>query len=231
MASYPETILPKSINVKPFPIDKLDPTKHSLTRRIEGRLSDKAEVVGGRLRLDPDCLGVIVDMSVNLLGGRFLPKYSSILQKGKGKASWDGLSDIALSDYAGCYEETGFDYVYYCMGLLHNAIYPNVYKFKNKDTYKAYQTFLEQKVYPQFTDGIEVPVSVTLTLEHDPTNLNYWHFVVKTSLTGGAKQLKRSGSWRDMIFKHLLQTVYCREATDTLTTDGTISVELYEKQE
>lgn len=229
--NYPESILPNSRNNKPFPIDKLPPAAHSLTRRIEGKLSDKAEVVGGRLRLDPDCLGEIVGMSVNLLGGHFLPEYSPILQKGKGKDPWDGFSDIAIADYSGCYEDTGYDYVFYRMDLLHGAAYPNVYKFNNKGTYKAYQTFLEQKVYPQFTDGIEVPISVTLTLEHAPTNLNYWHFVVKTSLTDDAKLLKRDGSWRDMIFKHLLLTVYCREATETLTTDGAIPVELYEKQE
>ena len=143
---YPESILPSSHHIVPFPLKELNPAEHSVSRRIEGKLSDKMEVIGGRQYLDPDCLGVIVGMSVNLLGGPFEPTFTSLRQTGEGKAPWDGESDICLENFEGCYNDTGYDYVFYRVDLLHGAEYPQKYRFEKKESYKAYQQFMEREV-------------------------------------------------------------------------------------
>ena len=226
---YPESILPKSTYIMPFPIDALCPTEYSVTRRIEGKRSECIEVVGGRPRLDPDSLGKIENMSVNLLGGAFQPEYSSLRQIGKGKDEWDGECDIQISDYEDCYEDTGNDHVFFCIDALHNADYPNNYAFEEKGGYKAYYKFLNKEASTQFQKGIEVPITVTLLLCHAPTNLNYWHFEVKTRLANEGLFINKGGSWRDMIFKHILLHVLCEKFTEQLQTTGTIAAEVYQK--
>lgn len=227
---YPESILPQATFVTPFPLEVLNHSDYSVTRRIEGKLDDNIDMVGGRARLNPDCLGKIVGMSVNLIGGAFLPEFTSYNQLDRGKESWDGVSEINLADYEGCYEDTGFDYVFYKISLLHNAIYPNVYEFTKKGSYRAYQDFVDNKLNVQFKEGIKVPISVMLSLEHVPTNLNYWHFEMKTELTEEHKQISKEGSWRDLIFTHILMTVLCQDYSEELETTGVISPELYVKQ-
>ena len=69
-----------------------------------------------------------------------------------------------------------------------------------------------------------------LSLEHVPTNLNYWHFEMKTELTEEHKQISKEGSWRDLIFTHILMTVLCQDYSEELETTGVISPELYVKQ-
>ena len=119
--------------------------------------------------------------------------------------------------------------MFYRVDLLHGAEYPQKYRFEKKESYKAYQQFMEREVYPQFDAKREVRISVKLTLEHAPSNLNYWHFTTKVTVVDGGKELKRDGSWRDMIFKHLLLTVFCREFTTEQQTAGVIPSELYLK--
>lgn len=224
---YPESILPKANYVTPFPLETLNHSDFSVTRRIKGKLDDNIDYVGGRARIDPDCFGTIVRMSVNLLGGTFLPEFTSFHQYDRGKETWDGTSDINLADYEGCYEDSGDDFVFYKLPVLHGALYPHDYKFEKKGNYRAYQDFVENKLNVQFTEGIKVPITITLTLEHVPTNLNYWHFEMRVELTDEHKQINKGGSWRDLIFTHILTTILCQEFTEKLETLGTIAPEVY----
>ncbi len=226
---YPESILPKTNYVNPFPLKSLNHSDFSVTRRIEGKLDENIDYVGGRARINPDCLGKIVGMSVNLLGGTFLPEFTSFHQFDKGKNYWDGISDIKLADYEGCYEDLESEFVFYKLPLLHGATYPHNYRFEKKGNFRAYQGFVENKLKVQFTEGIEVPISITMTLKHAPTNLNYWHFEMMVELTDEHKQINKEGSWRDLIFTHILTTVLCQEFTEDLETVGKIETELYMK--
>ncbi len=227
---YPESILPKANYVTPFPLEALNQSDFSVTRRIRGKLDDNIDYVGGRARIDPDCLGTIVGMSVNLLGGTFLPEFTSFHQSDRGKDTWNGTSNINLADYEGCYEDLGDEFVFYKLPVLHRAIYPHEYKFEKKGSFRAYQDFIEKKLNEQFYVGIKVPITITLTLEHVPTNLNYWHFEMRVELIDEKKQINKRGSWRDLIFTHILTTVLCQEFTEKLETKGVISSELYMKK-
>lgn len=227
--NYPEAILPSSIYLKPFPIEKLTGMDFFVSRRIDGKIEDNCESFNGKERLDPDCLGSIVDMSVNLLGGNFLSKDTAWRQIGKGKELWDGISDINITDYEGNYILTDNDAVFYKGSLLHHATYPNEYSFRNNDQYKAFYKSLKRSITNQFEANRKEHILVNLTLSSAPTNLNYWHFEMKATVGDENVELKNDKSWREMLFQHLLNTVLCQQFESTVEEKSLIDSHIYKK--
>lgn len=227
--AYPKEIVSRSAYKQSIPIDGLKTEDFCVTRRIEGKLSEKTETFNGRAILDPDCLGNIVEMSVNLLGGVFLPAHTLWIQDGEGKKPWDGVTDVEIENYEGCYHEHTGDYVFYRASLLHNAIYPHDYELKSKEQYKAYHQTLGKKIEREFKAGETTRISVTLSLRSDPTFLNYWHFIVVMTLTGTSSELKNANSYRQLVYSHILNHLLCHEYQPEDLTCGEIPENLYLK--
>ena len=84
--TYPEEIVCRSVYKEKLPIEDLNAEEYCVTRRIEGNVADNVDFQNGKPVLDPDCVGTIVEMSVNLLGGLFIPEHTLWVQEGEGKA-------------------------------------------------------------------------------------------------------------------------------------------------
>lgn len=227
--AYPEEIVSRSTYKEKIPIDALNTEEYCVTRRIDGKIADNVDILNGRPVLDPDCMGNIVEMSVNLLGGLFLPEHTLWVQEGEGKHPWDGERDVRIEDYPDCYRLHDGEFVFYKASLLHQAEYPNEYQLENKSQYKAYHDALKKTIDKAFTEGVTTNISVTLVLDSDPSNLNYWHFVTRTILTGTTVELKNASSYRKLVFSHILCHVLCKEFQVQDTTTGMISPDVYVK--
>ena len=226
---YPEEIVCRSAYKEKIPFDTFNANEFCVTRRIDGMIADNIDMQNGKPVLDPDCLGVIVQMSVNLLGGLFLPEHTLWVQEGEGKKPWNGQTEVSLKDYPDCYRLHDGEYVYYRTSVLHRANYPNAYQLENKNQYKAYHDVLKKTIDEAFKEGVSTKISVTLMLDSDPTNLNYWHFVMRTLLSGTTVELKNENSYRKMVFSHILCHVLCKEFKVKDMTTGKISPEAYMK--
>lgn len=224
---YPKEIVCRSTYQSSFPIDKLKISDYCVTRRIEGKIDDNVTSFNSGEVLDPDCLGPIVEMSVNLLGGLFLPEHTVLIQTGKGKAAWDGKTDIDVDGFNDCYMVHTGDFVYYRCGDLHHADYPNNYKFASKEPYRTYHQFVGKAIKEAFNQERTVSMPVTLLLVSDPTNLNYWHFIMNIILKENGEKLKNDRSFRGMIFNHILTHVLCRKFMRDNATTGNIAPEIY----
>jgi len=128
-----------------------------------------------------------------------------------------------------CYRLHDGEFVFYKASLLHQAEYPNEYQLENKNQYKAYHDALKKTIDKAFTEGVTTNISVTLVLDSDPSNLNYWHFVTRTILTGTTVELKNASSYRKLVFSHILCHVLCKEFQVQDTTTGMISPDVYVK--
>lgn len=227
--AYPEEIVSRPVYKEKIPIEALNAEEYCVTRRINGNVADNIDMQNGRPVLDLDCLGTIVQMSVNLLGGLFLPEHTLWIQEGEGKKPWNGQMEVCLEDFSDCYKYHDGEYVFYKAALLHHAEYPNDYQLENKDQYKAYHKALQKNIDKAFEEGVTTRISVTLMLDSDPTNLNYWHFLMRTLLTGTTVELRNDGSYRKMVFSHILCHVLCKEFQIKDTTTGKIAPEVYLK--
>ncbi len=227
--AYPEEIVSRSVYKEKIPIEDLNAEEYCVTRRISGKVTDNIDMQNGRAVLDLDCVGTIVQMSVNLLGGLFLPEHTLWIQEGEGKKPWDGHTEVRLEDFPDCYKSHDGEYVFYKAALLHHAEYPNNYQLENKDQYKAYHKALKKNIDKAFEEGVTTQISVKLMLDSDPTNLNYWHFLMRTFLTGTTVELKNEGSYRKMVFSHILCHVLCKEFQENDTTTGNILPAVYLK--
>ena len=227
--AYPEEIVSRSIYKEKLPIEKLKAEEYCVTRRIVGNVADNVDYQNGRPVLDPDCVGTIVEMSVNLLGGLFMPEHTLWVQEGEGKKPWDGQKDVRLEDFPDCYRRHDGEYVFYRAALLHHANYPNDYQLENKDQYKAYHKALQEIINKAFVKGVATSIPVTLMLDSDPSYLNYWHFIVRTFLSGTTVELRNEGSYRKLVFSHILCHVLCKEFQEKDTTIGKIVPDVYLK--
>lgn len=224
---YPEQIICHSSYKEKIPLESLNTNDFCVSRRIDGKLEDCIEKQAGRDLLDPDCLGVIVRMSVNLMGGLFLPEHTLFIQEGDGKKPWDGVREIKIDEFPDCYRLHEGDFVFYRASLLHNATYPHEIQMKNKGQYNAYHEAVDKEIEKEFKDGIITKVSVTLELVSMPTNLNYWHLEMKTELTESKKELKNAESYRKLIFNHILNHILCKEFLYKDMTTGIITPDVY----
>ncbi|MBQ9356022.1 MAG: hypothetical protein IJT98_01850 [Prevotella sp.] len=168
-------------------------------------------------------------MSVNLLGGVFLPDHTLWIQVGDGKQPWDGQKDVRVNDYPGCYRMHDGEYVYFKATTLHHADYPNDYLLRNKGQYKAYHDALKKNIEIAFKDGVATSIPVTLVLVSDPTNLNYWHLKMITFLTGTTVELRNGSSYRELVFSHILCHVLCKQFLQEDATTGMVPPDMYMK--
>lgn len=227
--TYPEEIVSRSAYKEKILIEALNVDNFCVTRRIDGKVSEHVDILNGYPVLDPDCLGNIVEMSVNLLGGAFLPDHTLWVQVGEGKRPWDGKKDVRVEDYPGCYRLHDGEYVFYKANLLHHAVYPNGYLLKNKEQYKAYHNALNKEIDTAFKENVITNISVTLMLDPDPSNLNYWHLKTLTLLTEKMVELKNDSSYRKLIFSHILCHVLCKHFLQKDATSGKIRPDIYMK--
>lgn len=224
MSKYPIRILPKKQYVKRIDIDKLYTLcKESLlTRRLDCE-GTPFHYIGGRKILNEGIINDdVLDWSTNLLGGKFKIKDICWRQIGKGITEWNN-EDVNICDFDGCYELIkSTNYVFIPLYCLHNQIIPYRRKFGNKKDLEQYTiktNVLDKDFIEHWTTEDEIECRATITVEHKPTMLNYWHMTVEIAPEDFKAPIPRDSKKnkslkkrvKEALHMHILNNVICKE--------------------
>lgn len=170
--SYPSCILPKVSYQAKLNIDDLvNNFDIFLLRRSNKKKSETFNELG-ILREDAIVGNEVPFLSMNLLGGLFKAKHCKYNPKMKTKATekWDGNKRIYLADFINDYAVLPItSQIVYNVKDIHNIPVPFSVSESNKDGKKLFEALKAKKV------GTRFELLGKTSIEHDPTNLNYWH--------------------------------------------------------
>ena len=208
-APYPKVILPNIKYIKKINIDDLLDNVEGfiVSRRITGRLEENVDVFAGKKRLRVEALGNIPNLSLNLLGGKFVDKrHLKFRQLHDASREWDGLP-VLLHNYADKYEVINncFSVVYRGKDL-HNISIPYKKEIKNKvEKDKLQKLGID---LAKFTDGELTSLQGKIQLEHKPTMLNYWHFVMDIFPQEENSPLKKTNAaWQKSLVQYVIEEI------------------------
>jgi hypothetical protein len=185
---YPVEILPNNTFVLHMNIGELIRCYPNLcvVRRINGKKDDAFEKFNGEHRLKEHYLGQVLNLSLNLIGGKFkVDLHLGFSPNGSAVHNWDG-QDINLDDIQNNYkmEESCFP-IYFKAKEIFNFPFEYSRCFKDKKNYLMFckatnVSDIEGKYITVFGKGqlINQTVRTHAILRHEPTNFNYWHCVL-----------------------------------------------------
>lgn len=205
---YPKRILPNVKYVVSIDVDNLLDKVGGffLSRRISGSIEENVCVFAGRRRLRVEALGRIPDMSLNLLGGKFIEKrHNKYRQFNQAAKEWGG-ERVYLKDFIGQYEEIdNCSSVAYRGRDLHRVAVPykKAVNKKEKEKLKCRGINLDR-----FADSDEVCLQGIIKLEHKPTMLNYWHMVMDLFPQDEEIPIKRDdAAWKKNMVCFVIQEI------------------------
>lgn len=184
---YPESIIP-SYSFKDVIEEKdLTAIEHRLVIQRRASASDLDIVT-------PESFGTnLAEMSVNLMGGTFQPGFISWNPKGACKWPCD-------SKFSGEYTYTeGVRGLYISVPDIHNKTFPSSRKFNNREQFDKNKTAI-LKSFQQFSSSTIYEVSYLISVQHRPTNANYWHCQIEIAPATFAEEKdtirKDKASWQ-----------------------------------
>ena len=206
---YPKSILPNVEYVVKIDIDDLleKVGEFVVSRRINGSVDDNVDDFAGQRRLRIEALGSIPNMSLNLLGGKFIEKkHTKFRQLDEATNEWDG-KEVLIEDYAGKYEELDNGASISFRGKdLHRIAVP----YKKTITDKGEKEKLRRLGLDldRLADNNEVNLEGVIKLEHKPTMLNYWHLVMDIFPHASEVPIKRTdATWKKNIVSFVTQEI------------------------
>lgn len=206
---YPKGILPNVEYALKIDIDDLldKVGNFVVSRRIEGSVDDNIDLFAGQRRLRIEALGSIPNMSLNLLGGRFIEKkHTKFRQLNEAANDWDG-KEVLIEDYDGKYEALNNCAAVSFRGKnLHRIAVP----YKKKITDKGEMEKLRRLGIDldRFSDNNDVNLQGVIKLEHKPTMLNYWHLVMDIFPSASEVPIKRAdATWKKNIVSFVTQEI------------------------
>ncbi|WP_289300746.1 hypothetical protein [Xylanibacter muris] len=179
--------------------------------------------IGGRKLLNEGVVSDdVLDWSTNLLGGEF--KIEDILwkQKGDGIIEWNE-EDVDICDYDECYEQMAqANSVFITVNCLHKTIVPYRRKFGSKGDLEQYAEKthdIDKEIIEQYHAGYEPECHATVTVEHKPTKLNYWHMTIEITPRDLTEPMPRDGKKNKSVKKrvkealhlHIIKNLICEE--------------------
>lgn len=202
--SYPLCILPQAGYIKQIDGNVLCSKTNGLIiqRRCADHIKDNA--------LQPEIFGNnLAEMSVNLLGGCFLPEHVKFTPKGV-------VDFIVKTDFDGIYEYCqDAQGIYLSIPDIHNAEFPSRRKFLNQgefdkvkdaiadDTVNVEDSEINDKkrlvaAFQKFSKDTEYSVKYRIQVVHRPTNANYWHCQIEIApaCSGGKTVSKDKAEWQ-----------------------------------
>lgn len=174
--TYPSSILPKIRYVKKIDIDQLLSNQNIIILRRSEISIDETYNKSGNINEKAIPLRQINDLSLNILGTKFkleFFKYSPI-NKTNAVKEWTG-EKIYLSDHFGNYKIIeGKCAILWNSSEVYNKNVKRPYvNPKNKELKNILQAF--NREFIEDNGNLKGTYSATLTFDHFPTNLNYWH--------------------------------------------------------
>ncbi len=154
----------------------------------------------------------VPDMSMNLLGAKFISKHAELQQKGPAAHDWTG--ELVKVQYFGSYCQVAENYrlVFIPVAKVHGIPIPYTAPY-NKEFVKSNRKFSFERAVQ---NGPIKAVGIVKTL-HKPTMLNYWHVTleVKASLEDDPITQARN-QVHTSLCDTIIENVISKFATDTL---------------
>ena len=169
--TYPYTILPQPSYVDYIDDEDLCAPSHGLILQRRIKYGDTDGV------LTPEVFGAnLTEMSVNLLGGKFLPWYVNFIPSDN--RDWPEFKDFN-GNYHYDSEASG---LYLTISSIHNKCFPSERRFPD---YKEFQK-TEEAIVPKldklksiFNKNTSYEVRYRVLVKHRPTVSNFWHCQVE----------------------------------------------------
>lgn len=178
--AYPVCILPQKTYVDLIEEKVLCSKKNGLI--IQRRAADNVNID----IITPEIFGDnLKGMSVNLLGGEFLPKFVKFTPIGAKNFPCEEPFDGNYKFYAAAFG------VYLQIASIHNQTFPSPRKFPNSGEYNKVKGAIRtpkdrllaafDKSKSNFSKDREYEVIYIIRVMHRPTNANYWHCQIEIS--------------------------------------------------
>ena len=191
--------------------------------------------------LTPDIFGDnLAEMSVNLLGGAFMPEYVKFTPKGV-----KSLSAHIL--FEGPYTYTpDADGVYISIPDIHGCTFPSARKFPNQQEYEKVKGAIEEEPRDSdklrlmaafqkrkgFTKNTEYEVSYRISVMHRPTNANYWHCQIEIApaCEDGKTVNKENSEWQKNALRALTSFLVAYASFEHKNPIPSVKAEWYIKE-
>ncbi len=224
MCEYPIRILPQKKYVRHIDVNNLyvKCQKSLLVRRLDVD-GNPFHYIGGRKLLNEGVINDdVLDWSTNLLGGKFKVEDVYWRQKEKGIIEWNN-EDVNIDDYNGCYEQiTSANCVFITINCLHNKSIPYKRKFgskRNLEQYVEKTHDIEEEAIKHWGVCDEPECHATITVEHKPTMLNYWHMTIEIAPRDFTEPIPRDSKKNKSVKKrvkealhlHIIKNVMCEK--------------------
>lgn len=218
MSLYPDELIPQ-IKYKPeVSINDLrDKQDFLISRRIDGIFEDCTYIQGGVCRLKDDALDNFDEqLSLNMLGTGFMIDHTKFRQVKPASDKWNG-EIVDKFKYA---EQVEFIEPSFAAIYLASKVHQKRVPYDRTFDKKSYADDLEKKLntiqdvaYKRLGDK-EMQLNAVVTLDHDSTNVNYWHIVMRLQPSECEEYVKNvkavwrqtmMGIVRDEVFRVILR--------------------------
>lgn len=227
---YPNSILPKTCFKNFLEFDTLIENQQIfLLRRSDKPLEHTFSILGGNYILCQDAIedSDLLDLSLNLLGGKFQIKHIKFIPKIKSEACypWDGKSSIYLSDHLHNYSVVEVPcYIFIDSSNIHNETisYSRTQdKPLDKHLKSLGKTFKpENKIY-NFESRVKF-VAV-------PTNINYWHFELRINEFDNDPISNKKPAWVKALCHQIFNDIISVNTSPLVPSYSKIPLSYYKK--
>ena len=146
----------------------------------------------------------VINMSMNLLGGAFKLEHIQFNPTKEATRNWNGTEPIFYSKYHALVQTLPHAMpIFFNASDLHDKNIP-YQRTKDKDATKL---MVELNIKPLETDG-KYELQAKSIINHEPTQLNYWHVEFQIKDIENKLILNTKSSWRknvaEMALKHIV---------------------------
>lgn len=201
---YPEKALPQEkwpIKMSVKSVIDSDIENVLVARRVCGNEDELSYSMRNKRFLKQDALDSFVDedLSMNLIGGGFLPEHCRFLPKNDVDVAWDGSYFLTKADLDGSIVEENeigaFPATYYAYNLQDRRV-PYYKKYNGvKEGLELIDIYSERlkDIIPEENKAKFIGV---IALDHKPTLCNYWHVTLNYTDADGNLLKGTKGWWR-----------------------------------
>lgn len=226
---YPDCILPRTFYKNKINISDLVRKQEVVfVRRSSKTFIDTFNILGDVITLKEDSIPhhEIPDLSLNLLGGKFLSGHLKYRLNLKSEACrpWDGKTEIDLNNFQDSFGEVDVPCEIYFNG---NIIHDHPIPYDRERTKELDK--LAKSLPDVFTlENNKYNLLGKIAFESDPLNLNYWHAETRIFDAEGHRK-KYGATYVKQICEKSMTDVICRNTSPTIENITPISIKDYWK--
>ena len=207
---YPRAIIPCRSYVHKMDVHRIleENPGFFVARRLDGTLIESTEVRNGCRFFRLDSLGELKHlskMSLDLLGGRYLPeKHQRFRTRGEGSSSWDGKTVFCRIPKS-CF--TYWEQECCSVAINASSLKSVTIPYRKQLNQEQLEELVNRGIsIEKFTRKQEYELEGELRLEHEPSNLNYWHFQANFYPAGETEPMEgEKKGWKGNALNYIVQ--------------------------